>query len=337
MQRLPLQAAVFNTKCYYIIMRKITTTLLLTMVFAFAYAQDGTVKDLKKASEKTIAKNANDTITKTWKKGGNFGINLNQGTLSNWSAGGDKFSLSINSQLNLFAFYKKNKNSWDNTLDLNYGIVKTTSLGTRKASDRVELVSKYGYAIGKKWDVGVLFNVRSQFANGYSYLKDINNADSAVITSKPFAPTYVLLSPGFDYKPNANLSFFISPITARWVIIGDKQLAATKYGFTNGKGVRNELGAFASASYMKAIGKNAAFKSKLDLFSNYRHNPQNIDIFWTNTLTAKVTKYINFNLQVDMIYDDDIANVKPGKGPAPQILQLMGIGFAYSFANYNRP
>lgn len=317
-------------------MKKLTLALLAAATFTAGNAQDGTVKDLKKDAEKVITKNANDTIVKTWKKGGNFGINLNQGTLSNWAAGGDKFSLSINSQLGLFAFYKKDKNSWDNTLDLAYGIVKTTSLGTRKAADRLELVSKYGYALSKKWNVGVLFNVRSQFANGYSYLKDINNADSAVLMSKSFSPTYVLLSPGFDYKPNADWSFFISPITARWVIVGDKQLAADKYGFTNGKGIRNELGAFGSASFTKAIGQTASFKSKLDLFSNYRHNPQNVDIYWTNTLTAKVTRFINFNLQVDMIYDDDIANVNPKKGPAPQILQLMGIGFAYSFANYKR-
>jgi len=246
-------------------MKKLSATLFIVFIAFTTLAQDGTVKDLKKDAEKTISKNPNDTIVKTWKKGGNFGINLNQGTLSNWSAGGDKFSLSINSQLGLFAFYKRNKNSWDNTLDLNYGLVKTTSLGTRKAADRIELLSKYGYAIGKKWNAGVLLNVRSQFSNGYNYLKNVNNADSAVLTSKPFAPTYVLLSPGFDYKPNANLSFYISPITARWVIVGDKQLAADKYGFTNGKGVRNELGAFGSASFTKTFNKNASFKSKLDL------------------------------------------------------------------------
>jgi len=37
---------------------------------------------------------------------------------------------------------------------------------------------------------------------------------------------------------------------------------------------------------------------------------------------------------IEVIYDDDIKNVKPGKGPAPQVLQLMGIGFAYNFSNY---
>ena len=316
-------------KLPFIFLAALLTTLAAT-------AQDGTVKDLKKEASRSIGKDPKDTIQQPWKTGGNFGLNLNQGTLSNWSAGGDKFSLSVNSLLNLFAFYKEGKNSWDNSIDLAYGIVKTTSLGTRKASDRIDLLSKYGYALSKKWNAGVLFNLRSQFANGYNYLKDINGADSAVLTSKTFAPAYILLSPGFDYKPNADLSFFISPVTGRWVIVGDKELAADKYGFENGKTVKTEFGAFGSINYMKAIGKTAGFKSKLDLFSNYRNHPKNIDIFWTNMLTAKVTKYINFNLQVDIIYDDDIENVKPGKGPAPQILQLMGIGFAYNFANYKK-
>jgi hypothetical protein len=29
-----------------------------------------------------------------------------------------------------------------------------------------------------------------------------------------------------------------------------------------------------------------------------------------------------------MIYDDNTQNINPAKGPAPQWLQLMGIGFA---------
>ncbi len=65
------------------------------------YAQDGTVKDLKKESEKTIKKDPNDTTQKTWKTGGIFNLNINQGSLSNWAAGGDKFSFSLKTYLNL--------------------------------------------------------------------------------------------------------------------------------------------------------------------------------------------------------------------------------------------
>ena len=87
-------------------MRKIILTLALFSSIATS-AQDATVKDLKKESEKSIKKDPSDTITKTWKKGGLYGLNVSQGSLSNWAAGGDDFSLSLNSVLSLFAFYKK--------------------------------------------------------------------------------------------------------------------------------------------------------------------------------------------------------------------------------------
>lgn len=252
--------------------------------------------------------------------------------MSNWSAGGDKFSLSLNALTNLYAFYKQDKHSWDNSLDLAYGIVQTTSLGKRKASDRIDLLSKYGYALSPTLNLAALGNLRTQFANGYSYLKNRVGEDSAVLFSKSFAPAYILLSPGLDWKPRPEFSFFLSPASARWVIVTTPALAPL-YGITDGSKSMFEFGAFASANYMKAIGKNFHYKSKLDLFSNYRRNPENIDLYWTNAITAKLTRHLNFSFNYDMIYDDDTRNVDPKKGPAPQILQLMGLGFSYNFKN----
>lgn len=307
---------------------------LLSIVVAFCLgsvsAQDPSVKDLKNAASKTIAKDPKDTTNKTWKLGGLFNLNINQGTLSNWSAGGDKFSFSLNSYLNLTAFYKKDKHAWDNSLDLAYGIVNTTSLGSRKASDRIDLLSKYGYAISPKWNASALFNGRTQFTEGFAYSKTAAGLDTFSVISKSFSPAFVLLSLGFDYKPNDNFSLFLSPLTERWVIVTDAKLAPN-FGVLPGKKSKNELGAFISANYTAKLGSNFVYKSKLDLFSNYKNNPQNIDIFWTNALTAKLTKYINFSFNLDMIYDDDTKNINPAKGPAPQWLQLMGVGFAYNF------
>lgn len=311
---------------------------LINMVFCFfviatAKAQDPTLRELKSATEKQIAKNANDTIPKVWKTGGVFNLTLNQGSLTNWSAGGDKFSFSLNANTNLFAFYKKGKNSWDNSLDLAYGLVNTTSLGTRKSSDRIDLLSKYGYALNPKLNLAGLMNFRSQFAEGYAYHKNVAGEDSTSLTSKTFAPIYLLVSAGLDFKPFEQLSVFVSPITARWVIVQDDFLAPL-YGLPAGENAKQELGAFMSTNYQVTFNEKINFKSKLDLFSNYRNNPGNIDIFWSNIFSAKITKYINFNLNIDLIYDDDTQNVNPEKGPAPQILQLMGIGFAYNFQNY---
>jgi len=310
-------------------MKTILSAVLL-LAASFCYSQDPTVKDLKNEASKSIAKDPKDTAQKKWKLGGLVNLNINEGSLSNWSAGGDKFSFSLNAYLNVFAFYKKNKNSWDNNLDLAYGIVNTTSLGSRKASDRIDLLTKYGYALSPKWNAAALFNVRTQFAKGYAYSKTAAGLDTSTVTSRSFAPAYVLLSLGFDYKPNNDLSVFISPLTERWVIVSDR-LIAPLFGLDSGKRSKNELGAFVSVNYSKKLGSSFTYKTKLDLFSNYKQKPQNIDVFWSNVITAKITKYINFSFNLDMIYDDNTRNVNPAKGPAPQWLQLMGIGFAYSF------
>lgn len=312
---------------------------LSILLFAFLLspcvmlAQDEQISELKKEASRDVARSADDTVQKIWKKGGQFSLNLNQGSLTNWSAGGDKFSFSLNTFTNLFLFYKKDRHSWDNSLDLAYGIVNTTSLGSRKSSDRIDFLSKYGYALWPKFNLAGLVNFRSQFANGYSYVEDINGKDSAVLTSKTFTPIYLLTSIGIDWKPKDQFSLFLSPLTARWVIVQDDALAPL-YGVPENENARQEFGAFLTANYQKTFSKKFNFKSKLDLFSNYKSNPKNIDVFWSNVLTAQITKYINFSLNVDMIYDDDTQNVNPEKGPAPQLLQLMGIGFAYNFKNY---
>ncbi len=318
-------------------MKKITWNFILCFsLFCSSQlsAQDETIKGLKDAGSKTIAKDPKDTTVKIWKTGGLLSINVNQGALSNWAAGGDKSSLSIASLVSLYAYYKKDKHVWDNTLDLAYGIVNTTSLGTRKADDRIDLLSRYGYQISKKhWYAGMLFNFRTQFAKGYTY----PNVNSKIQTSDFFAPAYILLSPNISYQPSDNFSVSLSPATARWVIVNHDSLSSVgAFGVEPGKKVRTELGAFASVNYKTKISETASYQGRLDLFSNYLKNPQNIDLYMTNVLLVKVTKLITVSLSLDIIYDDDVKSVdKDGneRGPRTQLKELMGIGLAYRFKN----
>jgi len=90
-------------------MKKNLLLFLAMVIVNIGFSQDATLVDLKKESEKTIKKDPKDTLQLTWKKGGTFNLNINQGSLNNWSAGGDKFSFSLNSYLNLYSFYKKDK------------------------------------------------------------------------------------------------------------------------------------------------------------------------------------------------------------------------------------
>ncbi|HXB93108.1 MAG TPA: DUF3078 domain-containing protein [Puia sp.] len=318
-----------------------TTKLLAALLFMIGssspiLAQNGAQSLKDAAGNVTVKKDPNDTTKQTWKTGGLYNLNFNQAALSNWSAGGEKSSLSLNTLLSVYAFYTDGKRSWDNTLDLAYGIVNTTSLGTRKTDDRIDLVSKYGYDLGKKWYLTTLFNFRTQFAAGYNY----PDANTKVLTSDFLAPAYVLLSEGMDYKPNDHFSVFISPITVRELLVHNDSLAAVgAFGVDSGKKSRFSLGAFASITWKANINKTSVYNTKLDLFSDYLHHPQNISIYWTNILAVKVTRLIAMNLSVTMIYDDNIKSVNAdgtAGGPKLQLQELIGIGLAYKFDNKKR-
>ncbi|HEX3934832.1 MAG TPA: DUF3078 domain-containing protein [Puia sp.] len=295
-------------------------------------AQNGVQALQSAVNGAVIAKDPNDTTKMTWKTGGMVSVTFNQAALSNWSAGGDKSALSLNALGDLYAFYQDGRRSWDNFLNAQYGIANTTSLGTRKTNDLFDITSKYGYDLGKKWYLTGLFDFRTQFAPGYNY----PSADSRVLTSNLLAPAYVLLSLGMDYKPNNNFSVFLSPVTAREVIVNNDSLAAiASYGVDSGKKSRFEFGAYASINFKTNVSKTAAYTGRLDLFSDYTRTPQNIAVYMTNVLNVKVTSLISMLLSVNLIYDNNIKSVKddgtPG-GPALQFQETMGIGFAYKFA-----
>jgi len=299
--------------------------LLLT---ARAFSQDETIKKLQSEAAKDIKKDPADTIPKIWRTGGTVGLTVAQGSLSNWAAGGDEFSLSLNFLSSFYAFYKKDKHSWDNTIDVALGYVKTTSLGSRKNDDRFDILSKYGYELGPKWNLGMLFNFRSQFFKGYAYRED-----DRTLSSNFLSPAYVLLSPGLDYKPTKNFSVFISPITVRWVIVKDDSLAAQGlYGVDPGENVKTEYGAFVSANYVTDVTKTLTYKGRLDLFSNYRDEPKNVDLYMTNLFALKISKVLSATWSLDLIYDDDAALFGPNKNsPALQVKSLIGVGFLIKY------
>ena len=300
--------------------------VLLFLWAAVAHAQDETVKKLSDESRREVKKDPADTIPRLWRRGGIISANLNQGSLKNWAAGGDDYAFSINSLVSLFAFYKNGKNSWDNSFDFNYGFIKTTSLGSRKNDDRLDLLSKYGYALGPKWNLAALANFRTQLFKGYTYDEGVRT-----FVSDFLSPANLLIGIGFDYKPNPEFSLYLSPLTARWIIVRNETLRPL-YGIEPGKQTRSELGAFVSANYIKSFNPVLSYKGRLDLFSNYRNNPQNIDLFMTNIFSARLSRALSATWNLDLIYDDDIRLFGENKrSPALQIKSLIGAGLLMKF------
>ena len=302
--------------------------LISSAITISTQAQDQSVKDLQAASNKKATELKVDS-GKTWKTGGIFTLNLGQGSQSNWAAGGDDFSFSAASYLGFYALYKKDRYSWDNTLDLNYGLVNTTSQGTRKNDDRFDLLSKVGYELKPKLNLAALLNFHSQFSKGYNY----NSDGSKDLLSDFLAPGYLLVSLGLDYKPAKGLSIFVSPITSRWTFVSNDILSAKgAYGVVAGKKVKNEIGAFASINYMTNLNKIITYNGRLDLFSNYTHNPQNVDVMMNNMFTAKLSKILTASLALDLIYDDDVKLFGSNNdSPALQLKQMIAVGLGVKF------
>lgn len=281
-----------------------------------------------------------------WKNGGSGTFSFSQVSLTNWAGGGQN-SVAANVFMNLFYNYKKGKAVWDNTLDVAYGVIRQGTGDFIKSDDRIDFFSKFGYKAFGKWNYAGLLNFRTQMAPGY----DLSSPLSRVRISDVFAPAYITLSLGMDYKPNENFTFFLSPVTSKTTVVLDQPLADVgafgvkpgyyKYGsdttFVNGENIRYEFGGYLKLAFKTEIWENAVFTTKIDLFSNYLNNPQNIDIFWDNSLVIKVGKYLGVNFGFTMVYDHDIKiavdqnndGIFESSGPRTQIKQVFGFGLSY--------
>lgn len=316
--------------------RSLIALVLFICVSGVVRAQDDIpVRTLPSEIFRDVKKDAKDTIQWSWKRGGLFNLNLSQGSLSNWAAGGDNFSMALTTYVNYFILYQRGKHTWDNNIDFNFGFVKTSSLGSRKNDDRLDFLSKYGYRIdtANKLFLSTLFNFRTQFFDGYTYDGNVGTFSSTFLS-----PAYVVLSLGLDYKPVKAFSAFVSPITSRFVIVAANRIAAKGlYGVDTGHHVSTEFGAFASLTFNKNIMKNVNYKARMDLFSNYVHKPQNVDIYFTNMLSFKINKFLSATYELDAIYDDDVRLFGHSKTSAGlQLKSMIGIGLSRPFSTVKR-
>ncbi|MBW6499926.1 MAG: DUF3078 domain-containing protein [Bacteroidales bacterium] len=302
------------------------TPMLLAFICQVAFGQ-------VTEAEKTLRSVNADTVM-AWKKGGVISANLAQTSLTNWAAGGQN-SLAINSILSVFANYKMDKSVWDNSLNLGYGLLKQgKDADFRKTDDKIDFLSKYGREAFNNVYYAALLNFKTQMTPGYNY-PDVTNKISDL-----FAPAYLLLAVGLDYKPDAYFSAFLAPLTGKFTFVTDETLSnAGAFGVTPGEKSKSELGGYLRVIYSKNDFKNeflqnVSFTTKIDLFSNYLNNPQNIDVNWETLIALKVNKYISVSLNTHLIYDDDIkilAESSEIPGPRIQFKEIFGVGFSYNF------
>lgn len=287
-------------------------------------------------------------VEKAWKRGGIAGLNFSQTYLSNWQGGGQN-AINGTALLNYFINYKKEKWTWDNTLDAAYGLTRLGETGNvQKTDDRIEINSKVGRTtplLNTYW--AGMFTFRTQWDAGYDYAQN-----PSPLISDPFSPAYILAGIGIDYKPGKAFSAYISPVTNKTTIVDNQRLAnAGAFGveaatydangniLTLGQTIRYEVGGYLKMQYTKDVMQNVKLTTKIDLFSNYLHNPQNIDVNWETLIAMKINKFLSASLSTHLIYDDDIKmkiddnndGVIDHVGPRVQLKEVFALGIQYQF------
>jgi len=286
--------------------------------------------------EDTTSKSISEDSLKLWKFGGFGNFNFSQGVLSNWVEGGEN-SVTLLSILHFNATYKKNKSVWTNTVDYKFGLLKSGETGIlKKTEDKIELNSKYGLKAINNWYYSAAANFKTQLFRGYNYPND------SVVVSAFMSPAYWIVTIGMDYKIKDKFSLFMSLLTSKTTIVSKTYLVdETKYGLEEGQRLRNEKGAYVKVLYKFKLDENIDVNTKLELFSNYMDNPQNIDINSETTTNMKINKYLSATLFLHFIYDDnidipvyDIVNGEKkqiGTTKGLQFKEIMGIGLSYKF------
>ncbi len=314
-----------------------------------AFTQINPTADEEKAM-KTVA-----VADSGWTRGGTLIINSAATYLNQWAAGGNN-AVNLASLVNYNINYKKGNNVWANTFDLAYGL-QLLGLGERaiKTDDKIDITSKYGRKASSKWYYAALLNFKTQMAPGFAVGSNGIPLWDLPKISDFLAPAFALGSLGMDYIPNKDLTVFISPITYRGIIVRDDILAAqgafgvekgevgvNDFGelvvLREGQNFRTEIGAYLRVQYLKTIMKNVTWSSRLELYSNYLEDPQNVDLNWQNLISMKTNDWLTTTIFAHWIYDDnttvfrdfdDATQTPTNPGPGLQSKFVLGLGLSF--------
>lgn len=318
-------------------MKLINLPLLLILLFITALGNSQTKVDKSTATDVKAMKDEGTEIKEGWTHGVSINAAFNQASLTNWFSGGENFSMGLNSVLKANAIYKKKKNLFKSSFEGAYGLLSSTSTGgIRKTDDRWVLTSSLNTKSSKNFYYTLAGQLKSQFANGYSYTNNVRNE----ILSAPFAPGDVKLGIGITYQKNSNFSAYISPLTAKINLkYGKAFLNKSIFGVDSGKTSAFDLGAFVRLDYTKELKKDLKYTGSLDAF--YGYVLRNYNFYFANMINWKLNKYFGATVGLDIAFDNTqpsytyptiggIVTKTEGKAKM-QYKQLFGLGFNYSF------
>jgi hypothetical protein len=276
-----------------------------------------------------------------WKTNGKVYTGITETFINDYWSKGGKSSASSLSTLKYSANYSKNKFKWENNADLKLGFVyyfnDDTEKPFNKTSDNFELNSRFGFEAFKEWYYSGEANFKTQL------LRDVDDGDPGVIKSTFLSPAYLTFSGGFDYKPNDNMSVFLSPLSLKTTFVTNPRVDETKFGIPEGKSRKSRIGLTGRLKYSKELLEDINLETKNSIFINFGNKEGEWQFFKMpdldseTTIEFKVNQFISTHINFHFIYDKEVESTwtdgsgAEQSGTRLQVKQYLTIGAAYNF------
>lgn len=249
------------------------------------------------------------------------GLNGSQASYSNWSQGGTN-NISATGTSTITTLYRKDKFAYGLLLDTRYGKTRIENEGNRKIADRLYFLNRFLYTLNEENPELKLFinlTFRTQFDKGFDY--GAADDDGDILISKFMAPAYFNESVGLAWVPSDIFSAEAG-LGLKQTYVSDESLSET-YGLAEGDQFRSEAGLTLGANLETDLLENVQFSSGIQTFTNFSTGINSTDVLFSNKIIGRINSYMNTNLSLDLVYDDDFSK-------EIQVAQILSVGISYS-------
>ena len=346
-------------------MKKIFSALALAGLCLFASpaanAQDAETVAQKAVDAMNSAPKAESPAPKPqyWSNSLKTQINIGQTGLVNWAAGGDN-TFSLQGFIDGNANWKKNGMFWNNRLQLDLGLLYSSSKPLLQTSnDRIYLESKWAFqtASSSKLNYTASFDFRSQFTDTpAAYVQDEDGVwKESGIKSGFLSPAYTNLALGIQWTPSNFFDINIAPLTGGFTIVTNEALRAS-YGMKElTAAVKNEegavitpatyksalfqFGAQVKANFKLVLNKNLKYETQAVVFTDYikplETKSAYFRINWDNAIDWQISRFVKCSFKTWLISDPNVTITKEDGSVAKrgvQFKEFLSFNFTYTFA-----
>lgn len=258
-----------------------------------------------------------------WRKEATLMVQVTQNYVTpNWYQGGSSSFAGLLIAKGQIGYYTE-RFTWENTGEWRAGASTVSADSLHKVNttdDLLRLYSKANLRIAPKIFTSVSAEIETRLLPTYK-------SNSMELKSGPFSPFRFNAALGLDFKPVANLSISVSPLSYKVIHIMDTaRVKGADYGLEIGQRTQHNVGSSVRIEYLWKPVREVALETKFYAYTNYRHVELdlevNCDFIINRWLSARLTLHPRYDTSVIM-EGDTHAKI--------QFRELLSLGFAHKF------